>query len=257
MKDKPANEVLIERLSWEEYKSAIEKTNTVIIPVGGMKERGTHAPLGAANIIAREISVKLAEKSGALAAPVMTYGYNPTGKNFPGAVSVNAPLLRKIMLSYAKSYTRHRADRIVFVNAQKENADILANVSVDLFEETKAISTIINWWTILPKVNPTWKGSDDAGYAETSLLLAIRPDLVDLSHITPARPLPLSENIKYENGWKCAGTSLYFAVDMARHKGIGSTGSSPEKASGEEGKAMLEAIADFGAGLIAEIRKIK
>jgi len=249
--------VEIGRLSWVDFKEAVEETDVLIIPVGGMTENGMHLPMGATSEIAEACAMLSGEKAKALVAPVFPYGYNPPTKSFPGAATLTLPTLRKVLFAYAESYVKHGIKKIMFVNGSEYNTPVFALVAADLYDKYKVLATFTQWWGVLPKMNKEWKCDEKGGYYETSLFMACKPDAkVDTEAYKVSKPLELSSDIVCEKGWKCKGTSLYFPVDLYKAGKEGCFGMAPDGANAELGKTMMEAYADFNAGLIEELRKI-
>ena len=65
--------------------------NIVVLPVGSTEQHGPHLPLGVDSYIARGISEILSERTGAIVAPTLTYGY----KSKP--LSGGGPVFKGIM----------------------------------------------------------------------------------------------------------------------------------------------------------------
>jgi creatinine amidohydrolase len=104
------------------------------------------------------------------------------------------------------------------------------------------------WWE---KVGPlmgdrfeVWNGLGHGGEGETSIVMALRPDLVDLSHAVPQVPEKVIKiNEKAGIIW-----------DIKEVTETGATGD-PTKATAEKGKAMLDILVDLVAGAIDDMNK--
>jgi len=80
----------VAHLTWEEYASAVSD-GILILPVGATEQHSPHLPLGVDTIIPETIALTLAERVGALVAPVLPYGYKSQpssggGPLFPGTM---------------------------------------------------------------------------------------------------------------------------------------------------------------------------
>jgi creatinine amidohydrolase len=95
------DKVLIEEMSWIEFRDAMKETDLVIIPVGVVEEHGCHNPLGTDVLIAEECAKLIGERAKVPVAPVMPFGYSPNVVCFPGTNSLDPELYRKVLFSYA------------------------------------------------------------------------------------------------------------------------------------------------------------
>ena len=66
--------MLIEELTMTEFCSGLEKTRTVLIPVGSVEQHGDHLPLATDTIQAVEVAKKAAQLVPLFVAPPINYG---------------------------------------------------------------------------------------------------------------------------------------------------------------------------------------
>jgi creatinine amidohydrolase len=250
--------LLAAELSWTEFEERMRQDDVVIIPLGMLEEHGPHNPLGTDTYIAEDCAARIGQGADALVAPVFPYGYGPDGRRFPGQVSLSPGLLRKILYAYGASYARHGARRFLFVNGHGGNTSVYRMATADLWRDWGALCTATEWWIQVPQIRPQWPCDDHGGRYETSCMLAVNPDLVDMSRAQDAVPdAALGGEIR-------AGTSLtfrgqpFFAVqdDYALGR-VGNLGGPPGEASGELGRKVLDAYIEYNVGLIGELRKIE
>ena len=87
-------------------------------------------------------------------------------------------------------------------------------------------------------------GSGHAGETETSMILALRPDLVRTDKLDPDGE---------RDGMRAPGMSSYYRFDQrTEHGGVGD----PRPATAEKGQRMLNASADEIAEQVLGIRKL-
>ena len=60
----------IREMSWTEFDERRRQTNTVIIPTGACEIYGPHLPMGSDGFAAEAVSERVAERTGALIAPM-------------------------------------------------------------------------------------------------------------------------------------------------------------------------------------------
>ncbi|MDR2631020.1 MAG: creatininase family protein [Spirochaetaceae bacterium] len=249
--------MLAAELSWTEFEEHMKGDDVIVIPVGMLEEHGPQNPLGTDTAIAGYCAAMIGERAGALSAPVFPYGYGPEGKKFPGQVSLSPQLLRKILYAYGVSYAKHGARRILFVNGHGGNAGILRMAAADLWASHGVLCAATEWWLLVPQFKPEWPCNDHGGLYETSCMLAIRPDLVDMENARdPVPDTILSENIRAGYTVTYRGEPFFAALDDFALGRAGNFGAPPQGANAKLGADVLEAYIDYNAGLIREMRKV-
>ena len=248
--------ILIEEMSWTEFRDAMEETDLIIIPVGVTEQHGGHNPLGTDTFIAEACAKRIGEGVRAPVAAVLPYGYSPNVVNFPGSQSLDPELYRKVLVAYAESYIRHGARRFLFINGHGGNTSTLAMVCGDLFDRHGCIGMFNQWWEVLPALKPEWNCADHGGYFETSMMLAVNPGLVDLSKAKAGPVSPLTGRIEYGRGWRYAGASVPMAMDLSKVHKHGNLGNPPFGANAELGRKMMDAYVGFNVALAKEILKM-
>ncbi|MDR2363013.1 MAG: creatininase family protein [Spirochaetaceae bacterium] len=248
---------LAAELSWTEFEEHMRRDDVIIIPVGMLEEHGRHNPLGTDTFIAGHCAALIGERAGALVAPVFPYGYGPEGKKYPGQVSLSPRLLRKIWYAYGASYAKHGARRFLFINGHGGNAGILRMVAGDLWRDYHALCASTEWWLLVPQIKPELPCNDHGGLYETSCMLAIKPDLVDMTRAKdPVPDTMLSEHIRAGYTITYKGEPFFATSDDYRLGRAGNLGAPPQGANEKTGADVLEAYIDYNAGLIGELRKI-
>src|SRR5580700_8634451 len=115
--------VFLEELTWTELRDQIRAgKTTVIVPIGGTEQNGSHMALGKHNLRVRYLSGKIARALGnALVAPVIAYvpegGLSPpTGHmRFPGTITVPEEAFEKILEYAARSFKLAEFRDVVFL----------------------------------------------------------------------------------------------------------------------------------------------
>jgi creatinine amidohydrolase len=249
--------VLAEELSWTEFAEHMKRDDVIVIPLGMTEQHGLHNPLGTDTFIARYCAAAIAEKAHTLAAPVFPYGYGPEGQRFPGQVSLSAALLRKVWYGYTASYAKHGARRFLFVNGHGGNSPIVRTLAGDLWRDFRALVSVTDWWTSVPRIRPDLPCNDHGGFSETSCMLAVKAGLVDMSAARdPVPDVVLGGGITAAYTVQCNGKPFWAAMDDWTLGRVGNLGKSPIGANAEYGQKVLEAYIDFSAQLIEELRKV-
>ena len=247
--------VLIEEMSWSEFREAMASNDLIILPSGSLEEHGAHNPLGADLIVARAVAQAVGAKTGALVAPVMPIGNARGLLGFPGTVHLDPDLLRQVIVSACVCFIHHGARRFLFINGHGGNVSPLRLACGDLYEDYGVIATHSEWWTTLPYVSE-FKCDDHGGKYETSMVMAVDETLVNMSEAKTLARRNLTPGLTYEEGLQFRGASVPVPVPLHRVSDRGNYGARAEEASRTMGDAMFVAYVDFCAGLVEELRKI-
>lgn len=249
--------VLIEQMSWTEFQEAMKDNDLIIIPVGVTEEHGRHNPLGTDTLIAEACAKLVGERAKAPVAPVMPFGYSPNVVTFPGTNSLDPMLYRKVLISYCESYIKHGAKRFLFINGHGGNTSTLGMVAGDLYDKHNCIAFYTQWWDTLPQINKEWDCDDHGGYFETSMMMAVNEEIIDMEKAQAAPVNSMTQEITYTHGWRYKGASITMPVDLYKMQKIGNVGHEPFAANKELGEKMVETYVDYNVGLANEIRKIE
>ena len=168
-------------INWMEFKEAVpSKINTVLLPTGTLEPHGVinnGADITAPVAIAR----KIARDTNALVAPVIPYGITGSMDAYPGAFSISETAyrayVRDVMLGLAKNGFRN----IVVINGHGgPQTAVLNSVAMEVGQEKKVRTLVINWWSYCSDVTLQVFGEDGghAGWNENAFIQAIDPKLV-------------------------------------------------------------------------------
>ncbi|HXX39555.1 MAG TPA: creatininase family protein [bacterium] len=184
--------VLIEEMTWPEVRDAIAGgKRRVIVMLAAMEQHGPHLPIGVDTYLGYATGTRLARRLGdALVAPVVSLGYSAGHLPMAGTVSIEEPVLEATILDVCRSLARHGFEEIIVLCSHGGNYHALQHVLPQLRKELAAvrISAITDFdeWLESTKRFAAQEGLDmarlgvHAGQGETSMMLAHRPDLVQM-----------------------------------------------------------------------------
>lgn len=175
-------------LSWPQIDALDKREGVVILPIGAVEQHGPHLPtLTDTLIITRVLEATLAalpDTVRAWALPPLNYGKSNEHINFPGTVSLSAATLSAVLHDIAASVHRAGFRRLAFLNGHGGNVAVLDAAARDI-----RAATGLMCFCLQPALytDPPFEISDDerrygfhAGELETSLVLHIDPELVDM-----------------------------------------------------------------------------
>jgi creatinine amidohydrolase len=175
-----------EDLSWEELATLrISGIDMAILPVGATEQHGLHLPMGVDTLSATAVAEGVSARTGIPVLPSLAYGCSlGHSKHWPGTISLRPETLARLVIEIAEWVVSSGFRRLLLLNGHVTNwAPLrcgLENVRHEYPDLRIALRSI---WEISRKVSEHYHRDAvnfHANCAETSVMLALRPDLVDL-----------------------------------------------------------------------------
>jgi creatinine amidohydrolase len=247
-------------LTWPEVKAAAAQNRVAVIPIATIEDHGPHLPIDTdlrlCNAVCETAVARASDR--AVLVPSINHGYSPHHMDFPGAITIGPHTLLDYGLDVCKSLAHHGFKKLLIVNGHGSNTpfvDIIARLAV---VHSGVLAAAVNYWSA-PGVRDVAEGireSDRVGGMnhacefETSLYLAIAPELVDMS--LARREL---SHRPTENYWTDLVAGDGPLVMMEPWSSLSQSGvmGDPTKASAEKGRALLDAAARGIVTLIDEM----
>ena len=191
----------IDLMSWTAYRDRLKDNPIIFLPVGALEQHGPHLPMGCDAILSEAMAVRVADALDGLQLPALRYGYKSQarsggGQLFPGTTSLDGATLTATLRDILRELARHGARRIVVVNGHVENQWFLTE-GIDLalrdLGPSQGQMKILRceYWNYTPQevLESMFEGAfpgvdlEHAALLETSMMLALQPQLVDLDAI--------------------------------------------------------------------------
>lgn len=181
-------------MTWQEARNAFARTNLAILPTGAVEVYGPHLPLGSDGFVAQDLAHKLAERVDAVVTPLIPVGDSRSLLAFPGTLCVTQNSFRQYCQDLCDSLVHWGIRRILFINGHATNVPPVADLGVTLAARGVRVAQVDFWRaiaTMAPEILDTGSlAHRHAGEIGTSVLLAVRPDLVDMSKAARVVPRP-------------------------------------------------------------------
>ena len=225
---------------------------TVIVPVGSVEQHGPHLPVQVdallAGEVARRAAVRLSRHTPALVAPTVWMGLAEHHMSLGATLSLDFQAYHALLRCLCRSISRHGFPRIFILNGHGGNVAALGVIAGELDRELDARVATATYWH-LQQTRERFAGileeQDNvmhAGEAESSMLLALAPDLVDREAMASTQG---------PAGGIVRPSGAYGYRDIGDLSPTGVLGK-PRTASPEKGERLLDAAAEAVAQAVLD-----
>jgi len=236
--------VFLGEMTNREVEAFLESHHTVIIPTGATEQHGPHGPLATDVLIPQEVARRVAPQIGAVVAPPISYALSYPHVGFTGLVHIRIPTFMALVADLCASFAASGFRRIIFLNGHYDNTYAIAYACADAADRMpKGVKAFpINYWDGLTADEVAefsgLKNGLHANAAETSAVLAINPDLVDLEHANAEFP-PFPE---FTVNMAPVHTAFFFSSPGSVHRATASgTWGDARRATPEMGERYITA----------------
>ncbi|WP_373652371.1 creatininase family protein [Schlesneria sp. DSM 10557] len=243
---------LLEELTRTESRTAAEKT-LVVWPVGAIEQHGPHLPVGTdtftIEFLTRQAAEKASSEISVHVAPTLPFGSSHHHLPFGGTMSLTTQTYYRMVYELAESLIVCGYRKIFVLNGHGGNHELVQLVARDLALNYPVSMAAASYWTIAWDALVELNAHNDcrlpghAGKFETSLMMALRPDLVheprphrDHTGSTDPRGFVRPYRAEHHGTWQ--------AID-------GFT-DSPDRGTSELGRSWLDATVDTLAKAMVE-----
>ena len=180
----------LDRLAWPAVKAQIDAgRDTVVMALGATEQHGLHMPLATDALIGDHLARVVAERLDAFLAPTVRIGCSQHHVGFAGTISLSEETYHGLIAEVVRSLLSGGFARIVLLPTHGGNFAPLAAALEKLEEHERARVLALTDLGVLFEIAqigerefgvPLGEGGLHAGEWETSLMLAIHPELVRL-----------------------------------------------------------------------------
>jgi creatinine amidohydrolase len=256
----PKRPYVYQDLSWPELRDLAPTDPVVVLPVGTTEQHGPHLPLATDYLTAGTIARAAVEQvyPDALVMEPVPYSFNEHHMDYPGTIHIDVHTIIDYVAAIGTSVAHHGFRHIVLFNGHGSNVPFLDVAARMITNRTSAVCALASWWSLLAPEDLAWRESPFPGgfshgcEAETSLLLHITPDLVDMSKaVRTIDEVQTSEHV----WWDLQRSSgVLFQEFFSRNTPTGVIGDATV-ATEEKGRLLFEAATRRLASFLQEFRR--
>lgn len=167
--------------TWPELVD-VAAASTLLVPLGSTEQHGPHLPLSTDTDIAVAVANRAAvQRPHLVVAPALPYGSSGEHADFTGTLSIGQAALEHVVVELVRSADAF--DGVVLVSGHAGNVEPLRRAVATLTSEGRRASM----WL------PSGCVDAHAGRSETSISLALQPDLVRLDAAEAGDTRPIVE----------------------------------------------------------------
>lgn len=249
-------------LTWPQIQQIPDPANTVLLqPIGAIEQHGPHLPLivdaAIATAVVGHALSRLPADIPAYALPTLHYGKSNEHWHFPGTITLSTTTLVSTLMEVGESVYRAGFRKLALVNGHGGQPQIMEIVARDLhqkYEDFQVFPLFV--WRVanLPLDLFTPKELEfgiHAGDIETSLMLSLLPDQVDMTRAIAEFPpeLPPDSVLSMEGKFPFA----WVTRDLSKSGVLGD----PTGATVEKGDRLLEALVTGWVQVIQDLHRFQ
>jgi creatinine amidohydrolase len=248
--------------TWPQIGEHIDRGSVLILPIGTTEEHGPHLPVDTDARIAQAYGERLAEAlspdTPVLLMDTIRYGYSMRiMQRWPGTITVRSRVFMDVVFDVCRSVLDMGFTKLAILDCHGHHSGALSVVSRELCDACdKSVAIVSPAALSKDEFNAVRKsgqgGSIHAGEWETSLVLYLDPELVDMSKATDADAMRYhSDFIAGDNflGRQRVSWSTWYL--QGSETGVYGD---PTPASAETGRIIMDAAVSNGARFLKEFR---
>ena len=248
---------------WQELKTTefagLDPERTVaIFPVAAIEQHGPHLPLATDALIndgiVRAALPGIPDDVIALFLPALNFGTSTEHHDFPGTLSVDSNALLETWLQIGRDVARAGVRKLVILNSHGGQRSLVDLAAIRLRVSHEMFVVRCNYFAFGAPENlfssQEWATGLHGGEVETSLMLHLHPELVDLrelaNHAGPA------QDMSRENRWLGAEKPVGFGWKAQDLNPSGVCGNAADADAGK-GAAYLAHLGSSFVELLQEV----
>ncbi len=239
-------EVEWSRFKARELQTLASRDAIVLIPVGATEQHGPHLPVQVDARLATEVSLRAARRivdtTPVVVTPTVWCGISEHHMDLGGTISLDFATMAAVVGCICRSVTRQGFQRLFIVNGHGGNTAALQVIAGELTVELGRTVGCCTYWLLddsaAAEILDRQRNVQHAGEAETSMMLALTPELIDADTLSQMHG-PMVHNASGIEGVP-KGAYRWRRISSRSPNGvIGDAGT----ATAEKGERLLDAYA--------------
>lgn len=238
-------------IEWSRLKAAeiaaLARQNAIVIaPIGATEQHGPHLPSMVDWRLVEEVARRAARlirpRHPVVVTPVMPFGMSEHHMSLSGTITLDYATMAALVGAVVGSALRHGFRRILVLNGHGGNTEALRTIVTELTLKHKVPVATAAYWDFAPAeiaaLLDRQKSLLHACEAETSMIMALEPDLVDADTLSQVK----GPYVPGLSGVEGANPGVYRWRQFQSRSLNGVLGDA-STANAEKGKKLLEVIA--------------
>ena len=245
-------------LTSPEFARLDPETTVAVLPVGAIEQHGPHLPV-AVDTWLNEAIVRRALELLPRGTPILVLPTSAVGKSnehiaYWGTLTLSAETLGRVWYEVGASVRRAGLRKLLLFNSHGGQPQVMQIAARELRVDHQMLVVAASWYSWgLPEglFEPTEvRHGIHAGTIETAMMLAVRPDLVDMGAAADFVPVTVADDVDYPRLRALGAAGLgWQAQDLHREGACGDA----TRATAEAGRAAIEHAATCLAELLTEL----
>lgn len=147
--------MLLHMSTWPEITAFLERSQTVVIPIGSNEQHGPTGLLGTDWLCPEIIAHEAQRGADILVAPTFNIGMAQHHLGFPGTISLRPSTFMAAIADWAKSLAAHGFTRLYFLNGHGGNVPTIEAAFSEIYAEASFARRSLgytlrlrNWWDL-------------------------------------------------------------------------------------------------------------
>ena len=236
--------LLLEEMNADQVRKVVNNNSIAFLILGSCENHGDHLPFGSDSIfplnLAKIISDDIVKNNpssdhNCIILPVIPYGVSIHHNDFQMTMSLKFSTMISVIEDVLDSLAKNEIKKVLVINGHDGNIAPIEVASRNIKDKypDMVIACLESWWVLVGKKKTStfnvWKGLGHGGEAETSAMMAMRPDLVDIKS-APEQIIPNLPGDDIRLYWKFSELTK-----------TGATGA-PKEASVHKGQEIIDIL---------------
>ncbi len=253
-----------ERMTVREIREYLKGRQSVIVPMGITEQHGYHLPLATDTLNARGIAFRVGQRIDTIVAPAINMSFS--GGQLPGTINIQPNVVGLLTAEVFRSLVAQGFRNVFLIlgHGGSENLRALNDSLKGLLRDDPAFRNVMVVFAPVWRFHPDWKeafreGDWHAGWLETSVMMALAPDLVQMDQLTLDDPELVRQMREHPDRFQHPKKPVDHETVVPRmgqrpEVKVGVMGD-PKRASLERGRKIVEETVESMSELFLDLEK--